>query len=73
MLKKFPPDKTNVVKDTPYFLSRALTLHIFAFNPLNANPTKWLNTIKQFVVNLPANCLSVFDHFVGLAFKGLKI
>ena len=22
---------------------------------------------------LPTNCLSVFDHFVGLAFKGLKI
>ena len=22
---------------------------------------------------LPANCLSVFDHFVGLALKGLKL
>ena len=22
-----------------------------AFNPLNANPTKWLNTLKQFVSN----------------------
>ena len=22
---------------------------------------------------LPTNCLSVFDHFLGLAFKGLKI
>ena len=26
---------------------------------------------KQFVGNLPTNCLSVFEHFVGLAFKGL--
>ena len=33
-------------------------------NPLSANPTKWSNTLKQFVGNLPANCLSVFDHFV---------
>ena len=27
--------------------------------------------IKQFVGNLPINCLSVFDHLVGLALKGL--
>ena len=33
--------------------------------------TKWPNTLKQFVGNLPTNCLSVFGHFVGLAFKGL--
>ena len=41
-------------------------------NALNANPTKWSNTFKQFVGKLPRNCLSVFDHFVGLAFKVLK-
>ena len=40
-------------------------------NPLSANPTKWSNTLKQFVGNLPTNCLSVFDHFVKLALKGL--
>ena len=28
-------------------------------NPLGANPTKWSNTLKQFVGNLPMNCLSV--------------
>ena len=39
---------------------------------MNANPTKWSNTLKQFVGNLPTNCLSVFDHFMGLALKGLK-
>ena len=38
-------------------------------NPLSANITKWSNT--QFLGNLPANYLSVFDHFTGLALKGL--
>ena len=33
--------------------------------------TEWSNTLKQFVCNLPTNCLSVFDHFWGLALKGL--
>ena len=40
-------------------------------NPLSANPTKCSNTLKQVVDNLPTNCLSLFDHFVRLAFKGL--
>ena len=40
-------------------------------NPLSANFTKWSNTVKQFVGKLPTNYLSVFDHFVGLALKGL--
>ena len=39
-------------------------------NPLSVNYTKWSNTLKQFVANLPTNCLSVFDHFVGLLLKG---
>ena len=41
-------------------------------NPLSANFTKRSNTFKQFVGNMPTNCLSVFDHFVGLVLKGLK-
>ena len=40
-------------------------------SPLSANPTKWSNTLKQFVGKLPTNCLSVFDHFAGLAPKRL--
>ena len=44
-----------------------------SFNPLSANPTKWSETPKQFVGNLPTNCLGVSDHFVGLALKGLKV
>ena len=43
----------------------------YAINPLSANPIKWSNTqtIRQL---LPTNCLSLFDHFVGLVLKGLK-
>ena len=47
-------------------------VNIIFINPLSANPTKWSNTLKQFVGNLPMNCLSVFDHFVILSLKGLK-
>ena len=43
------------------------------YNPLNANFTKWSNTLKHFVGNLPTNCLSVFDHFVGLVLKGINL
>ena len=42
-------------------------------NPLSTNPAKWSNTLKQFVGNLPTNCLSVFDHFMNLALKGLMV
>ena len=45
---------------------------IYFFNRLIAKFTKWSNTLKQFVLNLSTNCLSVFDHFVGLALKGLR-
>ena len=34
----------------------------WVINPLGAKPTKWPNAL---------NCLSVFDHFVGLGLKGL--
>ena len=41
-------------------------------NPLSANPREWSNTLKQFVGKLATNCLSVFDHSVGLALKGIR-
>ena len=44
----------------------------FTLNPLTTNPTKWSNRLKQFVGKLPMNCLSLFDHFVKLALKGLS-
>ena len=43
------------------------------FNPLSANPTKWSNTLKQFVGKLATNCFSVFDHFVKLALRWLNV
>ena len=45
-------------------------MSILALKVLSANPTKWSNILKQFVGD---SCLSVFDHFVGLAPKGLKL
>ena len=57
------------------FCHRFFQQHIIysVFNPLSANFTKWSSTLKQFVGRLPTNCLSVFDHFVGLALKGLTV
>ena len=51
------------MQSSEFFFSR--------INPLSTNPTKWSNTLKQFVGKLPTNYLSVFDHFVKLVFKGL--
>ena len=59
-------DKIKTNLPTPSFHSSYSFL-----NPLSANSTKWSNTLKQFVGNLPTNCLSVFDYFVILAVKGL--
>ena len=47
--------------------------YCFFRNPLSPNFTKWSNTLKQFVGKLWTNCLSVFDHFVGLALKGSRV
>ena len=46
-----------------YLKHNALTL----LAPISQNG----QTLKQFVGNLPTKCLSVFDHFVGLALNGL--
>ena len=43
-----------------------------SFNPLNANPEKWSNTLKQIVGNLPTICLNVFDHFMNVACNFIK-
>ena len=40
----------------------------YVVNPFSTNPTKWSNTLRQFV----SNCLSVFDHFVGLGLQVFK-
>ena len=51
--------------------NNANNITIYSFDPLNAKFIKWSNTLKQIVGKLPTICLSVFDHFVGLALKGL--
>ena len=45
---------------------------LLIINPLSAKFIKWSNTLKQIVVILPTICLSMFDHFSGLALKGLS-
>ena len=56
-----------------YTVKFVFLLVIHVLNSLSANFTKWSNTLKQFVTKLPTNCLSVFDHFVRLALKGLNV
>ena len=52
-------------------ISGGIEVNQFAKMRSTLYPTKWSNTPKQFVGKLPTNCLSMFDHFVGLALKGL--
>ena len=61
--------KLNVLIGMKHFIQMIMMMNL---NPLSDNPTKWLNTLKQFVGKLPTNCFSVFDYFVKLALKGLK-
>ena len=56
-----------------FFFATGTIDEIGEFNLLNANFTKWSNTLKLFADKLPTNCLSVFDHIVGLALKGLSL
>ena len=56
-----------------HFKLKLLLRPQFPFNSLSANPTKWSSILKQFVGNFPTNCLSAFDHFVGLTFKQVKV
>ena len=66
MVKRLPILNCMNFRNINFVLFNALNI-----NPLSANPTKWSNTLKQFVGNLPTNCLGVFDHFVKLTLRGL--
>ena len=46
-------------------------MFLFIIN-LKRQSHKMVNTLKQFVDNLPTNCLTVFYHFVELLLKGLS-
>ena len=54
------------------FILKIITHHDFIseFNPLSANPTKWPNTLKQFVGKLPTNCWVCMAILLILRFKG---
>ena len=60
-------DKTIFEEDKSFTLRNTLKFTII--NPLIPDPTKWSNTFKLFVGNLPTNGLSVFVNFVGLVLK----
>ena len=62
---------TEVLRCTNLYITD-ITYKLYIINPLSTNPTKGSNTLKQFIGKLPTNYLSVFDHFVKLAFKGLR-
>ena len=47
----------------------SIKITVFVFNPLSENLAKWTD-IETIHWQKPTNCLSVFDHFVGLALKG---
>ena len=47
--------------------------HVIVSNLLIANLIKRSNTLKKFVGNFLTSCLSVFDHFLGLALQELII
>ena len=53
----------------------AITVHIFIISssPFQHQPPKMVKHAQTFHRLFPANCLSVFDHFVGLALKGLNV
>ena len=61
--------KIDIKNYTCYYFDDIININ--DLNPLSTNPEKWSNTLKQIVGNLPTICLSVFDHFMNLALKGL--
>ena len=67
------PNVSFYLPTEKYFLQKFTPSSTRQINPLSANPTKLPNTPRQFVGNLPMNCLTVFDYFAKLAFKGLRL
>ena len=65
--------QTKVIQKMSDVIDRNKSLlQISIPNRLSVNPRKWSDSLKQFVGNSRRNCLSMFDHFVGLVLKGLK-
>ena len=48
--------------------------NVSLFKPLSANPHKMVKHTQNTILRQqPTSCVTVFDHFVGLAFKGLTV
>ena len=45
----------------------------YRHQPLSANPNKMVKYNQTISLQKPTNCLSVFDHCMGLTLKGLKV
>ena len=45
----------------------------WSLNTVRANPHKIVKHTQAICRLLPTNCFTVFDHFVGLTFKGLTV
>ena len=58
--------KKNTVPMTSHtiLLQTSMMELLYENNPLSANPTKWSNTLKQFVDNLPINCLIWYNKYI---------
>ena len=69
--RKFNDDRNKETYFLKYHTFNKKKHCYMKLNPLSVNHTKWSNTPKQSVGCKPTNCLSVFDHFAGLALKGL--
>ena len=65
-----PKDKLGMLGIWIFHNSTNLQSFNATIKLLSANPAKWSNTLKHLSA-VPDNCLSVFDHFVGLVLKGL--
>ena len=57
--------RKNSVKYTSKYTLHEMVNTFNSLNPLSANPTKWSNTLRQFV--------GYCNNFVGLALKGLTL
>ena len=49
------------------------SLNLKCFNTLSAKPHKMVKHTQTIRRQQPTNCLSVFDHFVGLALKNASL
>ena len=57
-----------IILYTYYYYSINTTLFTKSINPLNASPTKWSNTLKEFV-----GIVIMSDSFIMLALKRLTL